>query len=136
MDDATLERVQRHLESARAGRETGRFDAALDRARGEIESLAAAAASLESSLPEAVRSALADGLRAEVAGVARNLAEIRGLLNNALRRLERTEQELLAERAARIEDLALLVDLVSAGWRSVDARLDELAPEQRARRAA
>ena len=57
---------------------------------------------------------------------ARNLAEIRGLLNNAIRRLERLEQEVLAERHARIDDLALLVDLVSTGWRSVDARLEQL----------
>ncbi|HZO48740.1 MAG TPA: hypothetical protein VFB26_01215 [Gaiellaceae bacterium] len=133
MDEATLERVQQHLEAARAGREPARFEAALERARTEVASLAAAAASLESSLPETVRSAVADGLRTEVAAVARNLAEIRGLLNNAVRRLERLENELLAERSARIEDLALLVDLVSAGWRSVDARLGLLEPAQAAR---
>ena len=58
--------------------------------------------------------------------VGRNLAEIRGLLNNAMSRLERIEQDVLAERHARIDDLALLVDLVSTGWRSVDARLEQL----------
>jgi hypothetical protein len=126
MDEATLERVQRHLDAARAGRDGPRFEAALDRARAEVEALGAAATALEASLPDTVRSAVAEGLRVEVAGVARNLAEIRGLLNNAVRRLERIEQELLAERNARIEDLALLVDLVSAGWRSVDARLEQL----------
>ena len=55
-----------------------------------------------------------------------DLAEIRGGLNQALRRLERLEQELLAERNARIEDLAILVDLVSSGWSGVDQRLRKL----------
>jgi hypothetical protein len=81
---------------------------------------------LESGLPDRVTDAVQEGLRREVAIVAKSLAEIRGLLNNAIRRLERLEQELLAERHARIDDLALLVDLVSAGWRSVDARLEHL----------
>ena len=67
-----------------------------------------------------------DGLRAEVLPVARNLAEIRGLLNQAIRRLERLEGDLLAERHARIDDLALLVDLVSSGWKGVSDRLDRV----------
>jgi hypothetical protein len=58
--------------------------------------------------------------------VARNLAEIRGLLNQAIKRLERLEGDLLAERHARIDDLALLVDLVSSGWKGVDERLARL----------
>ena len=53
-------------------------------------------------------------------------AEIRGLLNQAIRRLERLEGDLLAERHARIDDLALLVDLVSSGWKGVDARLEKV----------
>ena len=126
MDEDVLERAKRHIEEAREGRTASRFDAALERARAEIESLTAAAAEFESGLPERVTEAVQEGLRREVAVVGRNLAEIRGLLNTALRRLERLEQELLAERRARIDDLALLVDLVSAGWRSVDARLDQL----------
>ena len=70
--------------------------------------------------------AVRDGLRAEVLPVARHIAEIRGLLNQAIRRLERLEGDLLAERHARVDDLALLVDLVSSGWRGVDARLERL----------
>ncbi|TML71445.1 MAG: hypothetical protein E6G14_02530 [Actinobacteria bacterium] len=128
MDEDTLERAKRHIEQAREGRNAGRFDAALERARAEIESLTAAACELESGLPDRVTAAVQDGLRREVAVVARSLAEIRGLLNNAVRRLERLEQEVLAERHARIDDLALLVDLVSVGWRSVDARLEQLEP--------
>jgi two-component sensor histidine kinase len=61
-----------------------------------------------------------------VVPVARSLAEIRGLLNQALRRLERLEQQVLAERSARIDDLALVVELVSSGWQGVDTRLARL----------
>ena len=72
-----------------------------------------------------------DGLRTEVLPVARHIAEIRGLLNQAIRRLERLEGDLLAERHARVDDLALLVDLVSSGWRGVDARLERLEATRR-----
>ena len=65
-------------------------------------------------------------MRVEVLPVARHIAEIRGLLNQAIRRLERLEGDLLAERHARVDDLALLVDLVSSGWHGVDARLERL----------
>ena len=126
MNEDALERAKRHIEEARDGRGSSRFEATLERARAEIESLAATASELESGFPERVAEADAGGLRREVAVVGKNLAEIRGLLNNVVRRLDRLEQEVLAERHARIEDLALLVDLVSAGWRSVDARLEQL----------
>jgi hypothetical protein len=36
------------------------------------------------------------------------------------------ENDLLAERNARVDDLALLVDLVSSGWKGVDARLGRI----------
>jgi len=128
MNEDSLERAKRHIEEAREGRHTARFESALERARAEIESLAAATGQLEADLPERITEAVQEGLRREVAVVARSLAEIRGLLNNAVRRLERLEQEVLAERNARIDDLALLVDLISVGWRSVDARLERLEP--------
>jgi hypothetical protein len=55
--------------------------------------------------------------------VGRNLAEIRGLMNQVIRRLERVEGDLLSERHARIDDLALQVDLITSGWKSVNDRL-------------
>jgi two-component sensor histidine kinase len=64
-----------------------------------------------------------DGLRAQVLPVGRNLAEIRGLMNQLIRRLERVEGDLLSERHARVDDLALLVELVTSGWRGVEQRL-------------
>ena len=74
-------------------------------------------------LREALREGLRDGLREEAAPVSRRLAEVKGLSNNAIRRLENIEATIELERSARVDDLALLVDLVSSGWKSVDARL-------------
>ena len=122
MDTQALERAKQRIADAAAGRpEPAAIEAALERSRSQIEGLAATAAELEASLPEHVGAAVRDGVRTEVLPVARHIAEIRGLLNQAIRRLERIEGDLLAERHARVDDLALLVDLVSSGWRGVDA---------------
>ena len=43
-----------------------------------------------------------------------------------VRRLERIEGDLLAERHARVDDLALLVDLIISGWKGVDDRLGRI----------
>jgi hypothetical protein len=43
-----------------------------------------------------------------------------------IRRLERIDGDLLAERHGRVDDLAVLVDLVTSGWQSVDDRLARL----------
>lgn len=124
MDETALERAKERLERAAEGRaEPAELEAALERARSQIEALAEAAAELESSLPERVGSAVREGVRAEALPVARQLAEVRGLMNQVIRRLERVEGDLLADRHARVDDLALLVDLVASGWRSVDERL-------------
>jgi hypothetical protein len=130
MDEQTLERAKRHIAEAREGRDAARLEGLLDRSRAELERLAATAGELEAALPARIGEAVQEGFRREVATVGRNLAEIRGLLNNAIRRLERLEDELLAERHARIDDLALIVDLVSTGWGSVHARLAHLEPER------
>ena len=127
MDALALERAKQRIADAAAGRSApADIEAALERSREQVEALAAAAAELEASIPAHVGSAVRDGLRTEVLPVARHIAEIRGLLNQAIRRLERLEGDLLAERHARVDDLALLVDLVSSGWRGVDARLERL----------
>jgi hypothetical protein len=125
MDDAALERVQQRLSTTAPGGSTN-LDEALERSRKQLEGLAALTAELEAALPARVGEAVRDGLRTEVLPVARHIAELRGLFNQANRRLERIEAELLAERKARIDDLALLVELVSSGWRGIDARLARL----------
>jgi hypothetical protein len=127
MDQQALERARRRIAEARTeGVSAARLDAALERARAEIMRLTRVADDLEASLPKQVSSAVRDGIAREVVPVSRSLAEIRGGVNQALRRLERLEHEVLAERNSRIEDLGILVDLVTSGWSGVDARLRRL----------
>ena len=127
MDEHAVERARERLRDAAQGRpEPAAVEAALERTRVQLESLAATAAELETTMPARVENALHDGLRNEVQPVARQLAEVRGLMNQSIRRLERLEGDLLGERHARVDDLALLVDLVTSGWKSVDDRLARL----------
>jgi hypothetical protein len=104
-------------------------EAALERARSGIEALAALGAELQAVLPEQVGRAVRDGVREEAAPVARQLAEVRGLSSLTIRRLEALSGQVEAERHARLDDLAVLVDLIAAGWQGVEQRLDTL--EQR-----
>jgi len=120
MDESAIERAKDRVEQ-RA--EAAALDGVLERTRAELEALAQAAAAAADGLPEQVQGAVKDGLREQVAPVGRNLAEIRGLLNQVIRRLETLEGDAVADRHARVDDLGLLVDLISSGWKSVDARL-------------
>jgi hypothetical protein len=127
MDPEAVERAMQRLAKAAEGRAgQGDVEAALERARSQIEALAQTAAELESSLPTRVGDAVRDGVRAEALPVARQMAEVRGLLNTVISRLERVEGDLLAERHARVDDLGVLVDLVTSGWMSVDRRLERI----------
>jgi hypothetical protein len=133
VDEDALDRARERLAEAAAGKAApADVEAALERARSQIEALAATAAELEASLPGQVGDAVREGIRVEARPVSRQLAEVRGLANQTIRRLERIETELLAERSSRVDDLGLLVDLVDSGWRAVDERLrrieEALAP--------
>ncbi|HET9674742.1 MAG TPA: hypothetical protein VFP31_08005 [Gaiellaceae bacterium] len=133
MDQDAVERARRRLAEAAEGRaEPADVEAALERARQGLEDLAAVAAELEAGLPEKVGAAVKEGIAGETRPVARQLAEVRGLMNQVLRRLERLEGDVLAERHARVDDLGLLVDLVTSGWKTVDERLEKLEQHLRA----
>jgi translation initiation factor 2B subunit (eIF-2B alpha/beta/delta family) len=115
-----VEAIDRAMEQLAARRaEPGDVEATLARAREALEALAQATAEMQVSLPET--------LQEHFRPSARHLAEVRGLMNNVVRRLERLEGDLLAERHSRVDDLQLLVDLIAAQWRSTNERLDELA---------
>jgi hypothetical protein len=126
VDDAVeraLERANLRLTEAAEGRVSpAAVDATLERARAALESLAQSSAELQEGLPGAIQ----DGLKEHFRPSARHLAEVRGLMNQMLRRLERLEGDLLSERHARVDDLALLVDLVASGWQSVNERLTKI----------
>ena len=127
VNPGAIERANERLRQVAEGRtEAAAVTAALERARDQVESLAETAATLETTLPDRVGEAVQTGLRQEVLPVARHLAEVRGLSANLVRRLERLDGDLLAERHARVDDLALLIDLISSGWQGVDERLARL----------
>ena len=124
MDEGALDRARERLAEAAGGKpQPADVEAALERARAQVEALAETAAELEASLPDRVDNAVREGIRVEARPVSRQLAEVRGLANQTIRRLERIETELLAERSSRVDDLGLLVDLIDSGWRAVDDRL-------------
>jgi peptidoglycan hydrolase CwlO-like protein len=119
MDEGAIERAKERVEQ-RA--EAATLEALIARAREQVDALTSAAASLEETLPARV----GEAVRVEAQPVGRNLAEIRGLMNQVIRRLERVDGDLLADRNARVDDLALQVDLITSGWQGVDARLSRL----------
>jgi uncharacterized coiled-coil protein SlyX len=119
MDDGALQRARARLDE-RA--DAAALDSRLARAREQVEALTTATAALAESLPSEV----GEAVREQARPMGRNLAETRGLMNQVIRRLEQVEADLTSERHARVDDLALLVDLVAAGWQNVDARLAKL----------
>jgi hypothetical protein len=123
MDDGAIVRARERIEQQA---ETAAIDGLLERTKGNLEALIAATDEAAAGFPDRIDHALRIGLGEQVAPVARNLAEIRGLMNQLIRRLERIEGDSAAERHARVDDLALLVDLISSGWQGVDARLGRI----------
>jgi hypothetical protein len=113
MDYAAVERARERLETAA-------------QARAQMAELGELAAKLEASLPERIGEAVQEGMRAQAVPVARQLAEVRGLASQTIRRLERIETDTLAERHARVDDLSLLVDLITSSWETVDERLGRI----------
>ena len=137
MDEGALDRARERLAEVSAGKaQPADVEAALERARSQVEALAATAAELEASLPDRVGDAVREGIRVEARPVSRQLAEVRWLANQTIRRLERIETELLADRGSRVDDLGLLVDLIDSGWRAVDERLRRIEEALQAPRGA
>jgi hypothetical protein len=126
MDRDAIDRARIRLARAGEGPDESALEALLERAQAGLEALAVTTAELEAGMPERLDTALKQGLREEVIPVAKHLAEVRGLSAQTIRRLERLQGDLVAERRARVEDLALLVELISTGWRGVEKRLDRL----------
>ena len=119
MDDGALQRARARLDE-RA--EAAALELLVARAREQVEALTTATAALAETLPSEV----GEAVREQARPMGRNLAETRGLMNQVIRRLEQVEADLTSERHARVDDLALLVDLVAAGWQNVDSRLAKL----------
>jgi hypothetical protein len=127
VDRDAIERARMRL--AQSGEERpddAALRALLERARAGLEALALTTAELETGIPERLETSLQKGLREEVLSVGCHLPEVRGLSGQTIRRLERLQTDIASERQARVEDLALLVDLITSGWRGVEKRLDRM----------
>lgn len=75
------------------------------------------------TLPDTVGTIVYEAVRVEVRPVAESMAQVGSLVEELFSRLDGLAAQIAAERHERVEDLALLTDLISTGWRSVDRRL-------------
>lgn len=91
-----------------------------------LERFRASATELETTLPQGVGSVVYEALRVEVAPVAQHVAELGALFERMLARLDDVSAGVQDERRDRLDDVALLTELVTTGWRSVDRRLARL----------
>src|SRR4051794_19440661 len=85
----------------------------LARAEANVGELRQTAVNLEQSLPEAVERAVERAM--DERATPRRLSELRELVRSLAGQMEQVNRDLLAERLGRIEDLELLVDLISSG---------------------
>jgi hypothetical protein len=85
----------------------------LARAEANVGELRQTAVNLEQSLPEAVERAVERAM--DERSTPRRLSELRELVRSLAGQMEQVNRDLLAERLGRIEDLELLVDLISSG---------------------
>ena len=101
----------------------------LARSEQHVDELRRSASELAAILPTRVEAAVARALGEDEGGLGRRLDMVldrSGQLNAAV---ERVERDLLAERMARVEDLEVLVDLVSGGLSALRADLRSVRRE-------
>jgi chromosome segregation ATPase len=89
----------------------------LARAEANVGELRQTAAALEQSLPETVERAIERAM--DERSTPRRLVELRELVRSLAGQMDQVNRDLLAERLGRIEDLELLVDLISTGMASL-----------------
>jgi hypothetical protein len=85
----------------------------LARAEANVGELRSTATELERSLPEAVERAVERAM--DERSTPRRLAELAELVRSLAGQVEQVNRDLLNERLGRVEDLELLVDLMSTG---------------------
>ncbi|MEY2568792.1 MAG: hypothetical protein QOE35_3321, partial [Actinomycetota bacterium] len=85
----------------------------LARAESHVEQLRSTAATLERRLPAEVERAVERAMAQH--GDERRLTELRHAIAAIARQVEQVNRDLLAERLGRVEDLELVVDLITTG---------------------
>lgn len=118
-------------------RELGRGDLAVDEGnaprgmedvlapvrRELLETFSQATAELEASLPQGVGNVVYEALHVEVQPVTERMHHMGVLFEELTRVVRQLDSKVGAERRERLDDLKLLVELVSTGWQTVDRRL-------------
>jgi hypothetical protein len=97
----------------------------LARAETHVDELRSTASSLEESLPARVEQAVERAMSTHSDG--RRADELRDLLRGLSRQVDQVNRDLLAERLGRIEDLELVVDLISTGMAALRQDVATLA---------
>jgi hypothetical protein len=97
----------------------------LARAETHVDELRSTAAALEENLPAKVERAVERAMSEH--SDARRADELRELLRGLSRQVEQVNLDLLAERLGRVEDLELVVDLISTGMAALRQDVATLA---------
>jgi chromosome segregation ATPase len=97
----------------------------LSRAESHVGELRQTAESLQKTLPEAVERAIEKAM--DDHSTPRRLGELRDLVRALSAQVEQVNRDLLAERLGRVEDLELLVDLLSTGMAAMRQDVADLA---------
>lgn len=97
----------------------------LARAETHVDELRTTAAALEENLPAKVERAVERAMSEH--SDARRTDELRELLRGLSRQVEQVNLDLLAERLGRVEDLELVVDLISTGMAALRQDVATLA---------
>jgi hypothetical protein len=101
-----------------------RVEATLDRTRRQLlDRFAETAAELEAKVPEGVGSIVYEALRVEVRPVATQIAQMEKLVESLVEYIRSADNGIQRERQERLDDVALITELITTGWRSVDRRL-------------
>ena len=95
----------------------------LARSERHVDELRRSASELAAILPTRVEAAVARALGEDEGGLGRRLDQVLDQAAQLAAAVERVESDLLAERMARVEDLEVLVDLVSGGLTALRADL-------------
>jgi hypothetical protein len=101
----------------------------LARSERHVDELRRAASELAAILPTRVEAAVARALGEDEGGLGRRLDRVVDQTGQLAAAVDRVEGDLLAERMARVEDLEVLVDLVSGGLTSLRTDLRSVRRE-------
>lgn len=95
----------------------------LARSERHVDELRRSASELAAILPTRVEAAVARALGEDEGGLGRRIDQVLEQTGQLAAAVERVEGDLLAERMARVEDLEVLVELVSGGLTALRADL-------------